>query len=177
MQHELQIKKATTADLDGITALYQAVCDHLATHENHPGWKKDVYPARVDAQNALSANALYVAKSSECITGTVILNHEPETGYQNGNWLTENDYNHIYVVHTLAVHPDHLKCGIATKLLLFAEQLARQEGCVSIRLDVSKRNLPAQRLYQKCGYQQIGTVSLGLEAYGLPWFELYEKAL
>lgn len=40
---------------------------------------------------------------------------------------------------------------------------------------VVKGNLPAERLYQKCGYQLVGTVSLGYEEYGIPWYDLYEK--
>lgn len=60
---------------------------------------------------------------------------------------------------------------------MFAEQVAREEQCISIRLDVAKENIPAERLYQKCGYQPAGTVSLGYEAYGIPWFDLYEKLL
>lgn len=111
------------------------------------------------------------------LVGTVILNHEPEEGYRNGKWLTEDDYRHIHVVHTLAVHPDFLKYGIATELLVFAEQVAREEQCISIRLDVVKGNIPADQLYQKCGYQLIGTVSLGYEEYGRPWYNLYEKIL
>ncbi len=113
----------------------------------------------------------------EKTVGAVTLTHEPEDGYGNGKWLTEDDYRRIYVVHTLAVHPDFLKCGIGTELLVFAERVAREEQCVSIRLDVVKDNIPAERLYQKCGYQWAGTVSLGYEAYGLPWYQLYEKLL
>lgn len=60
---------------------------------------------------------------------------------------------------------------------MFAEQVAREEQCISIRLDVVKGNIPADQLYQKCGYQLIGTVSLGYEEYGRPWYNLYEKIL
>lgn len=49
--------------------------------------------------------------------------------------------------------------------------------CIALRLDVVKGNIPASRLYQKCGFQYIDTVSLGYEAYGFPWYELYEKPL
>ena len=60
---------------------------------------------------------------------------------------------------------------------MFAEQMARKEGCVSIRLDVVKENIPAEKLYQGCGFEFIGTVSLGYEEYGIPWHHLYEKVL
>ena len=45
------------------------------------------------------------------------------------------------------------------------------------RLDAERGNEPAERLYRRCGYQYVGAASLGYEAYGLPWFELYEKML
>lgn len=93
--------------------------------------------------------ALYVARGGEKTTGTFVLKHEPEEGYKNGKWLTENDYRYIYVIYTLAVHPDFLKCGVGTEILRFAEHTARKERCVSIRLDVVKGNIPAERLYQK----------------------------
>lgn len=177
MGGDLRIRRAVEADLDGVGKLYEDVCDYLDAHGNYPGWKKGIYPVRRDAERGMMANALYVARIGERTVGTVILTHEPEDGYGNGKWLTEDDYRRIYVVHTLAVHPDFLKCGIGTELLVFAERVAREEQCVSIRLDVVKDNIPAERLYQKCGYQWAGTVSLGYEAYGLPWYQLYEKLL
>lgn len=177
MNPDIQIRKATESDLDDIGKLYEDVCDYLQTHNNYPGWKKGSYPTRSDAENGLLDDGLYIACIGNKTAGTMILNHEPEEGYHNGNWLTEDDYPHIYIVHTLAVHPDFLKYGVGTQLLMFAEHMARKEQCISIRLDVVKDNIPAEQLYKKCGYQFAGTVSLGREAYGLPWFNLYEKLL
>ena len=177
MKHGVQIRKALAGDLDDIGKLYGEVCDYLEAHRNYPGWKKGLFPIRLDAEKGLEEDALYVAWMEKKLVGTVILRHEPEEGYKNGKWLTRDDYQHIYVIYTLAVHPDCLKCGIGTELLMFAEQAAREEGCISIRLDVVKDNLPAERLYRKRGYQFIGTVSLGYEEYGLPWYDLYEKVL
>ncbi len=47
----------------------------------------------------------------------------------------------------------------------------------SIRLDVYEGNIPAIRLYEKCGFEYVNTVDLGLGNYGLKWFKLYEKLL
>ncbi len=177
MKQDIEIRKATETDLDRIGKLYEDICDYLEAHRNYPGWRKGIYPARNDAEKGLAANGLYLACLGQKAAGTIILNHEPEEGYQNGKWLTEDDYRHIYVIHTLAVHPDFLKRGIGTELLMFAEKLAREEYAASLRLDVVKENTPAKQLYQKCGYRFAGTVSLGYEAHGLPWFDLYEKIL
>lgn len=174
---DIHIRKAVEADMDSIGKLYEDICDYLEVNRNYPGWKKGIYPVRLDAEKGLRKNALYVARVGEKTAGTFILKHEPEEGYKNGKWLTENDYRYIYVIYTLAIHPDFLKCGVGTEILRFSEHTARKERCVSIRLDVVKGNIPAERLYQKCGYQLTGTVSLGYEAYGLFWYHLYEKVL
>ena len=50
-------------------------------------------------------------------------------------------------------------------------------GAKSIRLDVYEGNIPAIKLYEKCGFKYIDTVDLGLGNYGLNWFRLYEKML
>ena len=60
-------------------------------------------------------DALYTARLGDLSVGLMILKHEPEEGYSNGRWLTENDYNCIYVAYILAVHPAFLKRGIGTE--------------------------------------------------------------
>ena len=173
----MNVRKAVESDLEQIENLYNELCDYLEGHENYPGWIKGVYPTRADAQKGLEDGALFVAQIDEEIAGTFILRHEPEEGYRNGNWLTENDYSRIYVVYTFAVHPRFLKKRVGMEMLSFIEHMAKEEKCLSIRLDVVKGNIPAERLYKKMGYRLIGTVSLGYEAYGLPWYHLYEKVL
>ncbi len=130
VKRDIHIEKAVEADIDCIERLYEDVCDYLEMHKNYPGWKKGIYPVRQDAEKGVMKNALYVARVEEKIAGTIILKHDPEEGYKNGSWLTKDDYRYIYVIYTLAVHPDFQKCGVATELLMFAEQVARKEGGV-----------------------------------------------
>ena len=177
MKTLITIRKAVESDLNSIENLYNEVCDYLSIHSNYPGWKKGIYPVRDDAEKGLKEEALFIAQIDGKTAGTFILRHEPEDGYKNVNWMTENDYARIYVIYTLAVHPNFLNHGVGMEMLMFAERLAREEQCISIRLDVVKGNVPADQLYKKCGYEFRGTVSLGYEAYGLPWYNLYEKVL
>lgn len=177
MKPEIHIRKAVASDLTQIEQLYNDVCDYLSLHNNYPGWKKGIYPVREDAEKALKEDTLFVALMDDEIAGSFILKHDPEDGYKNVNWITESDYTRIYIIYTLAVHPNFLKQGVATEMVMFAERLAREEHCISIRLDVVKGNVPANQLYQKCGFTFRGTVSLGYEAYGLPWYNVFEKVL
>ena len=90
-----------------------------------------------------------------------------------GSWINYEQGE----ITNVAVHPDYLCNGVGAELLKFAEQKARAEGCIALRLDMVKGNAPAASLYKKCGYQYIDTISLGYEEYGLPWYDLYEKIL
>ena len=81
------------------------------------------------------------------------------------------------MVYRLAVSPHHLGGGVGLALLGHAEVVARAEGDLAIRLDTAADNEPACRLYSKAGFSFVGTVSLGCEDFGLPWFRLFEKLL
>ena len=173
----VEFVKADITDIEEISKLYDDVCDYLCEHENYPGWKKGIYPTKDDANEGTKESSLYIVKDKNKIVGSVILRHKPEEGYKNVDWVLESNYDKIYVIYTLAVHPNYMRLGIGKKLLDFAEEIAREEGCISLRLDVVKGNIPAESLYQKCGYKYVGTTSLGYENYGLPWYNLYEKIL
>lgn len=56
-------------------------------------------------------------------------------------------------ISNLAVSPTHRRQGIARKLLLGCEQIAREWGCQAVSLHVLENNHPARRLYFSCGYR------------------------
>jgi ribosomal protein S18 acetylase RimI-like enzyme len=62
-------------------------------------------------------------------------------------------------LYSFAVDHVHRGQGIAKALLAEAERLAAEHGCAFLRLEVRKDNAPAQALYRKLGYRDIGTVA------------------
>ena len=164
-------------DIDELENLYNTINDYLAEGVNYPGWIKDIYPIRQNAIDGIKSNNLYVAKQNGEIIGSIILNHEPETAYYNVKWKIESDYSNIIVIHTFVIHPAFMKLGIGKALMDFANEYSIQSNIKSIRLDVYEKNVPAINLYEKCGFQYINTVDLGLGNHGLNWFKLYEKIL
>ena len=58
-------------------------------------------------------------------------------------------------IERLVVSPDFRRQGMARRLLLAAEDLARDAGKVSVGLHVSGNNLAALRLYEGEGYEEI----------------------
>jgi GNAT superfamily N-acetyltransferase len=164
-------------DIDELEQLYNELNDFLEKEVNYPGWKKEVYPVRQNAIDGVKHGDLFVAKHDGKIIGSVILSHEPELAYYKARWELESDYSDVLVVHTFAVHPKFLKCGVGKALMDFSIEYGIKAKAKSIRLDVNEGNLPAIRLYEKCGFKYIDTVDLGLGNYGLHWFRLYEKLL
>jgi ribosomal protein S18 acetylase RimI-like enzyme len=118
-----------------------------------------------------------VAKYNGRIIGSIILNHEPESAYYNVKWGFDYDYSDVFVIHTFAVHPKFMKCGVGKVLMDFANKHSINSKVKSIRLDVYEGNLPAIKLYEKYGFTYIDTVDLGYGKYGLDWFKLYEKLI
>lgn len=174
---EVTILLGEEEDIDEIELLYNEINDFLAKGVNYPGWKKGTYPIREDAIKGISEGNLYIAKYEDKIVGTVILNHEAEEAYYNAKWKSDDNYNEILVLRTFAINPNYLRLGIGKKLIDFAYSFAKEKNMKSIRLDVYEKNEPAIKLYEKCGYEYIDTVDLGLSNYGLDYFRLYEKLI
>lgn len=174
---EIKTRLGTEMDIDALEQLYDNLNDYLEGTINYPGWKKGVYPIRQDAVVGIQEGCLYVATEHNQIIGSMILRHKPEPAYYTATWQRDLDYSEVLVIYTLVVCPKKLQEGIGQRMLEYAEQYAKGKKIKALRLDVYEKNTPAIRLYQKCGYQYIDTVSLGLEDYGLDWFRLYEKLI
>ncbi len=174
---DLTIELGTNKDIDELEQLYNDLNDYLEENINYPGWIKGIYPIRQNAVDGIKDKHLYAAKYKGKIVGTIILSHKPEPAYNEVKWGFESDYSEVFVIHTFAVHPEFIKCGVGKNLMNFALQCGKDQHMKAIRLDVYENNMPAIYLYEKCGYQYIKTVDLGLEEYGLKWFKLYEKII
>lgn len=173
----ITVRIATIYDIDAIEHLYDALNDYLAAHENYPRWKKGVYPIREHAEEALAEGNLYVAIIDGEVAGTVVYSNEQGEVYQSIDWQIEYDVP-VIIICKLAVLPQYFGCGVGKALLEYAEVIGRQQGAKAIRLDTYEENLPAAKLYEKCGYKYMGLVDLGLEEiYGLKWYKVFEKVI
>lgn len=70
-----------------------------------------------------------------------------------------------WYVDALAVAPSHWGEGIATQLLDFADQVARNRGYHQISLNVDQENPRAQRLYEYRDYRTVSTMTIGDRSY------------
>lgn len=169
---KIDIKLAKKENIKEIEKFYEVVVDDLMKNINYPGWEKGIYPTVDDIINGIKNNDLYTAYYNEKIIGSVIINNVQESNYRLVDWSIEAKNNEIYVIHTLAIHPEYKGLKIAMQLLDYAETLAKNNNIKTIRLDVRKENIPAIKLYEKCNYNYVGEINLH---FGL--FKLYEKII
>jgi ribosomal-protein-alanine N-acetyltransferase len=57
---------------------------------------------------------------------------------------------------TIGVHPDARRTGIGIALLGVMEADLKQQGVKHIFLEVAADNMPAQKMYEQCGYVVVG---------------------
>lgn len=174
---DIVVRLGKVNDIDELEKLYNDLNDYLAKGVNYPGWIKGIYPVRQNAIDGVEHGNLFVAIHNEKIVGSLILSHEAEPVYYKTKWRFESDYSDVFVIYTFAVHPNFLKCGVGKTLIEFSFEHSIKLHAKSVRLDVYEKNIPAIKLYEKCGFEYIDTVDLGLGNYGLSWFKLYEKLL
>ena len=150
------VRKATQHDISAIAALYDAVIDYQNANGGYMSWIKGVYPTKKTADDALTLDKLYVFDSNGKIAGSVILDCIQGADYELLNWQTKYDTREALVIHTLCVAPDFMGMGIASEMLTFAKELARELNCASIRLATNSKNSGAISLYEKNGFSIVG---------------------
>ncbi|WP_160673196.1 GNAT family N-acetyltransferase [Clostridium sp. C8-1-8] len=171
---EYIIEKATLKDTDELEVLYDSINDYLSETINYAGWKKGLYPVRENAINGIKEDNLFVLRINDEIAGSIILNNHQEAAYYGVDWGVQAKDEEVMVIHTFVVNPKYLRNGVGEKLLTFAKEYFKEQGCKALRLDVSINNAPAIALYEKCGFRYVTTVDLGLNVPNLIWFKLYE---
>ena len=67
-------------------------------------------------------------------------------------WLVVDEAH----IATVAVHPDFRRSGIGSRIIVEALEAARAEGARRAFLEVRERNLTAQEMYRKFGFELTG---------------------
>ncbi|MFV0504113.1 MAG: GNAT family N-acetyltransferase [Lachnospirales bacterium] len=168
------IRKANMNDLEEIILLYEEVTDYLERNINYSNWKKYEYPNADTARSALREDTLYVYDKNGIIGSSVINQYQPPA-YNDVKW-TFIPADKVGVIHTLLVSPKYAHKGIGEELIKYAENLARKNNLLYMRLDTYEENIPAQKLYCKLGYAYCGKIDLKPNRLTKMYF-CYEKNL
>lgn len=120
------------------------------------------YPSRDVITEDIRAGRSYVARDDDgslCAVFTVILDGEPVYDkIFGGTWALEGE-NYL-AVHRIAVAGDKLRRGVASGVMGFVTQMAKEMGRESVRIDTHEGNAPMRAMLERNGYVHCGSVYL-----------------
>ena len=118
-------------------------------------WNEN-YPNRNAFIDDIKNNELLVFTKGALLVGCIALCTKMDDVYKDVKWLTK-DVKSLYV-HRLAVDPQFQKKGIGKKLMDYAEDFAKKNNFISVRLDTFSKNKNNMRFYERRGYKRLEKV-------------------
>lgn len=162
------IRVATKDDIDEIMGILEAAIKFMHSYGNTQ-WD-DLYPGREDILLDIKRGEMFVATRGDQIAGFICLNNNEPVEYKNLHWSKALS---AVVVHRMAVNRKFMHQGIARELMQYAEILAAKQNNY-LKTDTYSLNVYAQALFEKFGYNKVGT----MDYHGKPLkFFCYEKVL
>jgi len=122
------------------------------------------YPYRDVIERDIALGQSYVVEDGDGgLIATAVISFLSEKDYlviEGGEWLTDApEGSEAYaVVHRVAVAHTAKGKGVASFILEGAEEIAKEGGARSIRVDTHADNTPMRKLLAKEGYTHCGTV-------------------
>lgn len=146
----MEILKATTGDLDSITAIYDNARKYMCENGNPNQWTNG-YPTREDVLRDISNGNSYVIKEGDEVLAVFVFILGEEPTYQvikDGNWSYDLPYGTIHRIASSG------KAGNITGIC-FEYCLAKVDY---LRIDTHKDNLPMRRAIERFGFKECGII-------------------
>ena len=173
----MEIRLCNENDIVEVGKFYDKVVLHLYETTNYPKWQYKVYPSEASVREKTLANQQFVCMDEDTIVGAFVLNDDPQGKYENAEWNVELLQGEYMVCHTLATSPATQGKGIGKQMVEFCIQYAKEKEYKGIRLDVVPDNIPARKLYEKCGFKYVGDADLERGIEEIPQFSMYELVI
>lgn len=120
------------------------------------------YPSRDVITEDIRAGRSFVAKDEDgslCAVFTVIFDGEPiYDRIFDGEWACAGD--EYLAVHRIAVAESKLRRGVAGSCMKYVEDMAKEMGRKSVRIDTHAGNAPMRGMLERNGYVHCGSVYL-----------------
>jgi ribosomal protein S18 acetylase RimI-like enzyme len=151
-ENRIEIRKATTDDVDGILHCLASAFEPYRTSYTPDAYLDTVLTAET-VPLRLSSMQVFVALKDGQIVGTIACaGSDGEEGHLRG----------------MAVLPQWQSQGLAVRLLRAAESELVERGCARITLDTTEPLQRAMRFYERHGYCRSGRT---IDFFGMPLHE------
>ena len=161
-------------DVSFVEKIYSEIILEEEAGNINVGWKRNIYPIRKTALEAVSRGDLFVGEHEEIIVATAIINKLQMESYIDGNWEFPAEDDKVMVLHTLCISPKMSGQGFGKEFVGFYEKYALENGCPNLRMDTNEKNFRARKMYNKLGYKEAGIVPCifnGIEGVNLVLLE------
>lgn len=162
-QKNAQIRLRTAEESDFVPSMeiIEDARAYLAS-QGSDQWQ-DGYPDETVIRSDIQKQKGFILEWSEggqpVIAGYLCLDFDGEPAYERikGAWLT-GGYGKYAVIHRLAIRSEMRDQRLAARALSAAEEICREHGVSSIRIDTQENNGKMKRLLEKTGYAYCGTI-------------------
>lgn len=155
---EVSIEKGSLVYFEEILRLYRLAGMEM-NKKGYANWSY-FYPSVTTIHNDINKGELFLLKQDKQLLGVIALTTNMDLKYRHVKWQTQN--NKAMYVNRLAIHPRSQGFGYGTYLMNFADRLAKEHSCKSLRLDAYSPNKGLLYFYQKRGFIiHKETISLG----------------
>ena len=146
MISEIKFRKATQDDPDKIWEILQQAIERRRLDSSQQ-WQNG-YPNPETVNSDIEKQIGYVLVENDNVVAysAVILNDEPAYRNIEGKWFSDGDFN---VVHRLAVSDEVAGKGYATEIFRRIEDLSRQNGIFSVKVDTNFDNATMLHILKK----------------------------
>ena len=158
----MQIVKADTKDYPAVREFYYALTDEMEQAEFTPGWIRDIYPTQEYLKDSIRKGELYIGRCGEEIAACMVVNHDYNEAYRQVKWSVRRKFSGR---------------GLAKQLVQEVIDMAENSGIRTIRLDVLKGNLPAEKVYLKMGFRYVDTLPMYYEDTGITDYKAFERLI
>jgi len=151
-------RKATETDLNPIMNIISQAQNYFK-EQGIDQWQNG-YPNRQTIKQDIENGNSYVLLKDDIIVGTVAIIPGVEKTYEsiyNGEWKSTGEY---VTIHRIAIDSRYKRLGFATMVLDKVEEMCKNMGINSIRIDTHEENLPMQNLLKKNNYEYCGIIYL-----------------
>ena len=170
----MEVRQCKIQDVEAVGEFYDDVVANLCASINYPKWTHKVYPSTNFAREMTDKGEQFVCVENNEIVGAFVFNDDPQGAYENATWgaiLQRGEYG---VCHAVAIKTSLQGKGFGKQIVEFCIRRAKELGYKAIRLDVVPSNLPARKLYEKCGFTYVGDADLERGYEDIPVFSLLE---
>ena len=150
----MKLEKAEACDVLGIMSIIEEARRFQLSYGN--GQWVGGYPSRSLIEDDAASGIGYKAIEEDRIIGYLaIVDHDSSYDCIDGHWLTAGPY---IALHRIAFSDMARGKGLFPSLIAEAEEIAKERGAASIRIDTDRRNPIMQHLLDKLGFSMTGYV-------------------